>query len=327
MPAIVASAVASSVAGMRRRTTVTLVSITAVVLVAGGLVTGLGLLRGAGSAGPECTVPAGPDTTTGGSGATGQQDAPLTLDAAQLQHASTINAVGLARGVPERARVIALATAWQESALRNLDHGDRDAVGLFQQRHSQGWGTVAQIMDPVYASGKFYDALLQVPGWQQLPLTKAAQAVQYSAFPDAYAKWERDARILAAALGGTQPVRLSCRAGAVASTAAAPVRPPLAGTGTADAQLSAVLAAAQAELGGLSVVSVASDGHSAMVTASLPDAAAAVAGRALAAWTVAHATTMHVTGVAVADRIWTDHSWTTAHQPDPAGQVRIAIGS
>lgn len=325
MLAIVARAAASSVAGMRRRTTVTLVIVTAVVLVAGGLVTGLRLLGGSGSAGPECTVPAGPGNTAGGE-ATGQDEAPLTLDAVQLQHASTINAVGLARGVPEQARVIALATAWQESRLRNLDHGDRDSVGLFQQRPSQGWGSVAEIMDPVYASGKFYDALLQVPGWQQLPLTEAAQAVQYSAFPDAYAQWEHNARILAAALGGTQPVTLSCRAGAVASTAAAPARPPVPGSGAAAPELSTVLAAAQAELGGLSVNSVASDGRAATVTASLPDTTTAVAGRALAAWAVAHATTMRVTDVSVADRMWTDHSWRAAEHPMPDGDVRIVTG-
>jgi hypothetical protein len=310
---------------MGRRTTVILVIVTAVVVVAAGLVTGLRLLGGSGSAGPECTVPAGPGSTAGG-GATAQDAAPLTLDAVQLQHASTINAVGLARGVPERARVIALATAWQESSLRNLDHGDRDSVGLFQQRPSQGWGSVADIMDPVYASGKFYDALLQVPGWLQLPLTEAAQAVQYSAFPDAYAQWEHNARMLAAALGGTQPVTLSCRAGAVATTATAPARPPLPGSAAAALELSMVLAAAQAELGGLSVVSVAADGRAATATASLPDATTAVAGRALAAWAVAHATTMHVTDVLFADRRWTDHSWRTADQPIPGGEVRIVTG-
>jgi hypothetical protein len=313
---------------MRRRTTIALVIATAVVVVAAGVLGGVALLGGSGSAGPECTVPAGPGDAAGDGAGDGSapDGSPVTLDAVQLQHASTINAVGLSRGAPERARVIALATAWQESSLRNLDHGDRDSVGLFQQRPSQGWGSVAQIMDPVYSAGKFYDALLQVPGWQRLPLTQAAQAVQYSAFPDAYAKWEHDARILAAALGGAQPVALSCRAGATASTAAAPVRPPLAGTAAAHPALSAVLAAAQAELGGLSVVSLAPDGRRATLTATLPDASSAVAGRALAAWAVAHATTMHVTDVSVGDRSWADHAWTAAQQAMPAGEVTIVTG-
>jgi hypothetical protein len=86
----------------------------------------------------------------------------------------------------------------QESGLRNLDFGDRDSLGLFQQRPSQGWGTPAQILDPTYAATKFYQKLIAVPGWRQLPLTVAAQRVQVSAYPDAYAKWEPDARAVVA---------------------------------------------------------------------------------------------------------------------------------
>ena len=112
------------------------------------------------------------------------------LNAQQLANARTIIDVGRGMGLPQRAQVIALATAAQESTLRNLDHGDRDSLGLFQQRPSQGWGTPAQIEDPVYASTKFYQALQQVPNWQNLPVTVAAQKVQHSAFPGAYAKWE-----------------------------------------------------------------------------------------------------------------------------------------
>ena len=115
----------------------------------------------------------------------------------QVANAATIVAVGIKTGVPPRGLVIALATAMQESSLVNLgDLGagnDHDSLGLFQQRPSQGWGTPAQVMDPVYASGKFYSALLKVPGWQQMRLTDAAQAVQRSGFPEAYQKWERDA--------------------------------------------------------------------------------------------------------------------------------------
>jgi peptidoglycan DL-endopeptidase CwlO len=102
--------------------------------------------------------------------------------------------------LPARAWVIALATAQQESGLRNLDHGDRDSLGLFQQRPSQGWGTPAQIMNPAYAATKFYEHLVQVPNWQTIPLTDAAQAVQRSAFPNAYAKWEPMAQALVEAL-------------------------------------------------------------------------------------------------------------------------------
>lgn len=123
-------------------------------------------------------------------------------DRDQLTNAAIIVAVGAGRGIPPRGLVIAVATALQESSLRNLGHlgeaNDHDSLGLFQQRPSQGWGTPEQIMDPVYASNKFYDKLLTVGGWQLLPLTEAAQAVQASAYGEAYAKWEPDATALVA---------------------------------------------------------------------------------------------------------------------------------
>ncbi|MEV1008373.1 hypothetical protein [Streptomyces sp. NPDC049881] len=116
----------------------------------------------------------------------------------QLRNATTIIDVARTRSLPTRAAVIAVATAIQESDLHILDHGDRDSVGLFQQRPSQGWGASSQLMDSVYSSGKFYDALLEVPDWESRPLTEVAQAVQRSALPDAYAKWEQAASTLVA---------------------------------------------------------------------------------------------------------------------------------
>jgi murein DD-endopeptidase MepM/ murein hydrolase activator NlpD len=121
-------------------------------------------------------------------------------DDEQLTNAAAIINVGISLGVPERGQIIAVATAMQESSLRNLPHlgedNDRDSLGLFQQRPSMGWGTREQIMDPQYASTVFYERLLQVPDWEDLPLTEAAQQVQRSAYPDAYAKWEDDATAL-----------------------------------------------------------------------------------------------------------------------------------
>ncbi|MEU1776417.1 C40 family peptidase [Streptomyces sp. NPDC019922] len=108
----------------------------------------------------------------------------------QVPNAKTIQATGVAMSIPSRGQVVALATALQESGLRNLTYGDRDSLGLFQQRPSQGWGTANQILDPVHASTKFYEGLKKVSGWQSLSVTQAAQAVQRSGFPDAYAKWE-----------------------------------------------------------------------------------------------------------------------------------------
>jgi len=124
------------------------------------------------------------------------------------QNASIIVQVGRAMGVPDYGIVIALATAAQESTLRNLDWGDRDSVGLFQQRPSQGWGTVAQLTDPWESSRRFYGGpgvptrgLLDIAGWEGMPLTVAAQSVQISAYPDAYAKWEASAWAWLAELG------------------------------------------------------------------------------------------------------------------------------
>jgi hypothetical protein len=126
----------------------------------------------------------------------------VTVSAEQARNATTIARVARDRGLPDRAVVIALATAQQESGLRNLDYGDRDSLGLFQQRPSQGWGTPAQVQDPVYAAGKFYDGLVQVPGWDTGRLTDVAQTVQRSGFPEAYQKHEGMAQELTAALTG-----------------------------------------------------------------------------------------------------------------------------
>ncbi|GAA1553154.1 C40 family peptidase [Streptomyces globosus] len=121
----------------------------------------------------------------------------------QIPNAKVIVATGIQKRVPARGQVIALATALQESTLINVDHGDRDSIGLFQQRPSQGWGNREQIMDPVYSSGKFYDGLVQIKDWEQMPVTVAAQKVQRSAFPNAYAKHEPLATALQQAVGPT----------------------------------------------------------------------------------------------------------------------------
>ncbi|MPZ28317.1 MAG: hypothetical protein GEV12_18370 [Micromonosporaceae bacterium] len=137
------------------------------------------------------------------------------LDQKQMERAATIVWVGQDMGLPEQASVVALATALQESQLRVLastavpesySHpndgvgSDHDSVGLFQQRPSMGWGTVADCMDPESSARTFYAHLQQVSGWKDLPITVAAQTVQVSAFPDHYAKHESLARQLVAAL-------------------------------------------------------------------------------------------------------------------------------
>lgn len=135
----------------------------------------------------------------------------VDLDLEQAENAGIIVGIAVARDLPARAASIALATAYQESDLRNLDHGDRDSLGLFQQRPSQGWGTAAQVQDPHFATNAFYDALVRIDGYQDLDITVAAQEVQRSGFPDAYADHEDDARVLASALTGYSPEAFVCR--------------------------------------------------------------------------------------------------------------------
>ncbi|MGC5030370.1 hypothetical protein [Micromonospora sp. DT229] len=126
----------------------------------------------------------------------------IDLDDEQVANTKAIIAATKKNGMDERAAVVSIATALQESKLENLGHlGDRndhDSQGLFQQRPSSGWGTVDQITDPEYSTTAFLKGLKQVDGWQDMPLTKAAQTVQVSAYPDHYAQWEQQAADLVA---------------------------------------------------------------------------------------------------------------------------------
>ncbi|MFD6640284.1 hypothetical protein ACGF5H_30790 [Micromonospora chalcea] len=126
----------------------------------------------------------------------------IDLTDEQTANVKAIIAATKKAGMDERAAVISIATALQESKLENLGHlGDRndhDSQGLFQQRPSSGWGTVEQITDPEYSTTAFLKGLKQVDGWQDMPLTVAAQTVQVSAYPDHYAQWEQQAADLVA---------------------------------------------------------------------------------------------------------------------------------
>jgi cell wall-associated NlpC family hydrolase len=150
-------------------------------------------------------IVAGSDSSTTSICTAGYGQAPAhvgNLSATQLGNAQIIAEVGISMGVPAPGETIAIATALQESGLQNLNYGDRDSLGLFQQRPSQGWGSPAQILTPRYAAQQFYSRLLQVPGWRSMSTTDAAQAVQRSAFPDAYAKWQDEAAALATTFTG-----------------------------------------------------------------------------------------------------------------------------
>lgn len=257
----------------------------------------------------------------------------VSLDLDQAQNASTIAAVGIQQSVPVFGIEVAVATAMQESKLHNVGYGDRDSLGLFQQRPSQGWGTSAQIMDPVYASTKFYQALLNVSGWQSMTLTQAAQAVQKSGAPDAYAQHQSDATVVAAVFTGAAGAGLGCT-----------LDNPTFGAQTKDAskllttRAQAVLDALRAQFGTANVgkvSAIASDGLSFDVAApsSLSGDQATARGWAIANWMAAQAESMGVAKVAYTDRSWSANAgasgWSTASagSADPAVQVTITSGT
>ncbi|MEH0472664.1 heavy metal transporter [Streptomyces sp. B21-097] len=244
----------------------------------------------------------------------------------QAVNAATIAAVGTDRAMPERAVAIALATAIQESGLRNLAHGDRDSLGLFQQRPSQGWGTEQQVTDPAYAADVFYKHLAKVHDYTELPLTVAAQRVQRSGYPEAYAKHEQDAVLLAAALTGTSAATLTCdgRSLATAATGPAAVRAALNrdfGRGTlrqgAKTGARTGAGAGNASSAGPGAPLAESSGR----TLTLPVSEDTTAGGRsvgergwqLAHWAVANASALRIERVAYAGREWvsgnTDSRW------------------
>lgn len=155
------------------------------------------LLRHVAPPPPACTV--------------GTGSAALVLAPDQAEDATTIAVVAKRLNLPDHAVTVALATALQESKLHNYPFGDRDSLGLFQQRPSQGWGKPVQLLTPAYAAEAFYRHLDAVSGWQTMPVASAAQAVQHSADGTAYAQWEEEARAMARALTGEIPHGMSCR--------------------------------------------------------------------------------------------------------------------
>ncbi|MGL5864251.1 MAG: hypothetical protein ACRCYX_00050 [Dermatophilaceae bacterium] len=128
----------------------------------------------------------------------------------QASNAAAITAIAVKRELPPRAATIAIATAMQESKVRNVRYGDRDSVGLFQQRPSQGWGTAEQILSPEYSTNKFYDALVKVTDYTELEIATAAQKVQLSADGSAYAQHEAQARVTASVLAGQSAGGIGC---------------------------------------------------------------------------------------------------------------------
>ena len=244
---------------------------------------------------PSCTA-----TTSAGA---------VTFSPEQVANAALIAAISDKRGLPPRAASIAITTSIQESKLRNLNYGDRDSVGLFQQRPSMKvWGTREQILDPVHSANVFYDALVKVDGYESMVITEVAQKVQKSAYPDAYADHEQEGRTLASTLRGQTPAGFVCQ-----------LRP-----ATTVSSAATVAADLDAQLG----VKATVDGST--LTISAPsDQLAWAAGQ----WGVARAEAYGVDRVQVGDRAWTRgtggsaESWSTGESAPSPTTVTIRLAT
>ena len=277
-----------------------------------------------GRGGPGCKVVSGKDD--------GQA---YEFSQEQTMNAATIAAVGTGRGMPERAVTIALATALQESQLVNIQHGDLDSLGLFQQRPSQGWRTKKEILDPTYAAGVFYEHLAKVDDYQKLPLTVAAQRVQRSGFPEAYAKHEPEATLLSAALTGQAAATLTCQG--LPDTTQAAVGPDAVRAALVRDFGRTVLKETGAEVTGGSASkakstakstpspSASASGGSSTVTLPVRSGSTRT-GWQLAHWAVANSSVLHIERVSYAGREWAagsaDDPWHST-ATNASGGVRI----
>lgn len=250
-------------------------------LAAAGVGLGFALSGGSGSSVPiaQCVTTSGTDT--------------YLLDPEQAANAATIRAAAARLGLPDHAVTVGLATALQESKLRNLTYGDRDSLGLFQQRPSQGWGTAAEVSQPAYASTAFFRALAKLPDWQTLTVADAAQRVQRSADGSAYAAWEPEARAFASAFTGEVAAGVTC-SGLVAN-------PPA------------------------SASTVAADVHSALGPTILQPGVPAAAGWGAAAYLVANAEKDGIASVTFAGRTWTAAHGTWVVSGASVDQVTFAM--
>lgn len=275
-----------------------------------GVVVGLNRLTGAGPVTERCTA------VLDGS------DWYLSPD--QADNAALVAGTSVARGLPARAATIGLATALQESKLINIEHGDRDSVGLFQQRPSQGWGTVEEILDPVYSTNAFYDVLVKVEGYEDMAVTDAAQTVQRSAYPDAYAQHEMRSRAWASALTGNSPGSLSCELAPVAAAdqlAPDAARDVVVGRLGRDLGLAPATGAADPNRQDPASATVTVD--AAPLTPDDPERGAWAAGQ----WAVATAKATQAIEVHVGGQVWLreEAAWTTAETQLDPGEVRITV--
>jgi hypothetical protein len=260
----------------------------------------------------------------------------VELEREQAENAALITAISVRRDLPARAASIALAAAYQESDLFNIEHGDRDSLGIFQQRPSQGWGTEEQIMDPVFATNAFYDALVKVDGYGQMEITEAAQEVQRSGFPTAYADHEDDARALASALTGHSPEAFTCQISDGVETAGASLNDSGLTERAEAVRREALGAFGDLKIGGFTPGGVKSghmegsahyDGRAVDIFVRPINADNKVRGWAMAQYFVAQAERLRIKTVIFDDRIWTagrsKSGWRDYDPPARSGDMKI----
>ena len=226
----------------------------------------------------------------------------VPLDPQQASIAATIAGVAARERLPARAVTIAYATAMQESHMHNLDYGDLDSVGVFQQRPSEGWGTTSELEDPAYATAKFFGALTQVHGYLQMPVDQAAQAVQHSADGSAYAQYDPMATSLTSAFTGQWARAVWCWPGPGPQpqenlAAAGPALAAVFGPGGAERPIIAITSARSAK-------SVSAD-----VRVQPAD------GWMVASWLVTHAQAYGISDVHYAGYQWTASAGSRGWQP------------
>jgi hypothetical protein len=229
----------------------------------------------------------------------------ITLGTGQAGIAATIAGVAQRDALPARAVTVAYAAALQESKLQNLPYGDRDSVGVFQQRPSQGWGPRSDLENPVYATSKFFGALAKVPGYQRMPIYQAAQAVQRSADGFAYQRFEPVATHMTAAFTGQEPHAVWCQ-----------YTPAI--TGTARVRAARLALAATF---GTHVTRATADPGLAVKVRSVRQ------GWVVATWLVAHAQQFRISAVRYAGYRWTaaagSRGWARTVSPAPPGIVEL----
>jgi hypothetical protein len=248
----------------------------------------------------------------------GTGDSAIPLDFGQAADAATIAGVAIHENLPARALTIAYAAAFQESKLENLSYGDRDSVGIFQQRPSEGWGTVAQLQDPAYATRAFFSALVQVPNYAKIPVYQAAQAVQKSAYGYAYQQYAPTGEQLAAYYT-TKPHAVTCWYNPVAQAASQGVSAKLNLTGA----VKGLEDAFGKPGGGQAVTRITRAGSGESVTVR----AAARAGWPVANWLVTNASSYGITRVSYAGYRWTAQLTETSWQSDPAATAGGIVAS